>query len=477
MRNAPARQTLPSAPSGSFPTRTISGVRPKIAVREAETECIVAGAMVTPNVRLVHPLARGGMGSVWLAEHLGLQTQVAVKFMASELAKEHCELAQRFSREAAISARIRSVHAVQVFDHGCMPDGTPYIVMELLEGCALDEWLAVRGCLELSEVAAIVAQVAKLLHRAHTVGVVHRDIKPENVFMVDSDYELFVKILDFGIAKQSIGTRRHAEVTATGVAVGTPGYIAPEQALNAKEADHRSDLWALGVLAYELLTGQLPYGVGEESEPWWLRLMHGEFTPVTFFGPELPLELDQWFARALHPKAEQRFQTAREMAEAFTAIAASHRPSLNGIIDEPSVDWCVPVSPAERAAVLEVDGDAGPIGVLEPADEVEAPPSTVPGQYDWFTEDEATDDGTLIMDPADLQDAAARDSQPPARAALASLAPTGDGATLGGALASSMPPAAGIAAWRRAAGRRTAVAVLGTVTLLALALLATLVLI
>jgi eukaryotic-like serine/threonine-protein kinase len=330
------------------------------------------GTMVTPNLRLVQPIASGGMSSLWVADHLGLDTQVAVKFMDPLLARRHADVGERFKREASISARIRSVHAVQVFDQGHMPDGTPYIVMELLEGCTLDEWVEARGAVTLRECAQVIAQLAKVLQRAHQLDIVHRDLKPENVFVVDSDYELFVKLLDFGIAKQGARAGGESEVTKTGIAVGTPGYISPEQALNAKKVDHRSDLWALGALAYWLLTNTLPFGDDESEEPWWLRLSKGSFTPVTQIIPALPQAIDGWFRRALESRPERRFQSAQEMAETLLAIAALYK----------SVE---PPPPASDALVVVED----------------ALPSARPAQFDLFEiADDRTDDGTLVMPEA-----------------------------------------------------------------------------
>src|SRR5258708_23979812 len=158
--------------------------------------------LVTSNVRLVRPLGQGGMGSVWVAEHLSLKTHVVVKVMARELADSKEALA-RFSREAAAASQVKSPHVVQTFDHGVRDDGRPYIVMELLEGRDLDQHLTDRGKLAPAEVVAIVGQLARALSKAHERGLVHRDVKPSNVFFLDAGGgELFVKLLDFGIAKE-----------------------------------------------------------------------------------------------------------------------------------------------------------------------------------------------------------------------------------------------------------------------------------
>jgi serine/threonine protein kinase len=199
--------------------------------------------MVTSNVRLLRPLGEGGMGAVWLAEHLSLRTNVVVKFMAEDLAKS-TEAKARFSREAAAASQVKSPHVVQMLDHGVLDDGAPYIVMELLEGRDLEQQLKASGHLEPREVVAIVAQLARALGRAHERAIVHRDIKPSNVFLCDAGGgELFVKLLDFGIAKgQEIGIA--GSTTRTGSFIGSPYYMSPEQVVGAKDIDFRSDLWS-----------------------------------------------------------------------------------------------------------------------------------------------------------------------------------------------------------------------------------------
>jgi eukaryotic-like serine/threonine-protein kinase len=282
---------------------------------------LAQGTMVTTNVRLIQPLAHGGMGSVWLADHLGLEAKVAVKFISPELVKKEPSLRERFKREASISAKLRSVHVVQTFDHGAMSDGTQYIVMELLEGVSLTT-LCSRRQLTPREVGIIVAQVCKVLSRAHDLGIVHRDIKPDNLFISSGDYDLFVKVLDFGIAKQTALPKNVDVVTKTGAVVGSPEFMSPEQAINSKEVDHRTDLFSLAVVAYYALTGVLPFEDAEDK-PFWVQLTSGDFVPVTERMASLPAELDGFFKRALAPKPKDRFQTAKEMMEAWNRIVGA----------------------------------------------------------------------------------------------------------------------------------------------------------
>ena len=275
------------------------------------------GTLVTQNVRLVSLLGQGGMGSVWRADHLTLDVQVAVKFISAETAKSDVGLRDRFRREASIAAKIKSPHTVQIFDHGKMEDDTPFIVMELLEGQSLGDRLE-GECLDAAEVTVLVSQIAEVLTRAHEMGIVHRDLKPDNLFLIDSGYELFVKMLDFGVAKQTSLPQK--SMTTTGAMVGTPVYMSPELIESAKDADRYADLWALAVVAYEALTGEVPFN-GETLGALCIAIAQADFPPPSQLRPDLPGELDGWFSRALAKSPAARFATANEMAEAFAAAA------------------------------------------------------------------------------------------------------------------------------------------------------------
>ncbi|XYH99743.1 serine/threonine-protein kinase [Sorangium sp. So ce1128] len=269
------------------------------------------GLHVTPHIRLARPLGQGGMSSVWVAEHLGLRTQIVVKFLNETFAKSP-EMVARFQREAALASQVKSPHVVQMIDHGLAPDGVPYIAMELLEGRDLRHLLAERAPLPPHEVVAIVWQVAKALGRAHERGVVHRDIKPDNIFLCDVGHgEAFVKVLDFGIAK--IGETGDLAATRTGVTLGTPYYMSPEQVVGSR-VDARTDLWSLGVVTYECLTGRRPFDeqtIGAQS----IAICQGEITPPTRLNPSLPPSVDAWFLRACARSPGARFSTARELAD------------------------------------------------------------------------------------------------------------------------------------------------------------------
>ncbi|HMA93805.1 MAG TPA: serine/threonine-protein kinase [Polyangiaceae bacterium] len=271
------------------------------------------GDLISDHLRLVAPVGKGGMGTVWCAEHLNLETQVAVKFLSPKLLDRRKSRA-RFRREATAAARIGSPHIVKVLDHGFTPEGLPYIVMELLTGSDLAVLLTEHAQLPLKLVRILVAHACRGLSKAHAVGIVHRDIKPANVFVSDESGEPFVRLLDFGVAKDN-GTAS-PELTGSGVVVGTPHYMSPEQAMGLAQVDHRADLWSLGVLCYRALTGEFPFE-GDTLAALALNVSQGRLVPVTQRRNGLPDALNDWFSRALAFEPKQRFQSALEMSNAF----------------------------------------------------------------------------------------------------------------------------------------------------------------
>ncbi|MBX3213256.1 MAG: serine/threonine protein kinase [Labilithrix sp.] len=300
-----------------------------------------AGDLVTPAVRLVRPLAEGGMGRVWIAEHQGLHTQVVVKLMAPEMA-ERPDGAERFAREAAVCAAIKSPHVVQVFDHGVTDAGTPYIVMELLEGEDLGAHLVEQGRMDPLEVVAFVSQIGKALSKAHKASIVHRDIKPDNIFLCETEGgEVFAKLLDFGTARRE--TETSSRTTVPGQIMGTPYYMSPEQSVGAADIDERSDIWSLGVVAFEALTGHKPFdgaSVGAIT-----IAIHGPLPNMTDLAPELPAALDAWFARACAQLPGDRFATVREATDALVHAVTGAHP-----VDQPTESVCFPsVAPKKES--------------------------------------------------------------------------------------------------------------------------------
>ncbi|WP_437588809.1 protein kinase domain-containing protein [Sorangium sp. So ce1000] len=278
---------------------------------------IAAGQVLSERYRLIRPVGQGAQAAVWVAEHLALGTQVAVKLIDPELAKQE-DARERFRREATAAAQLRSAHVVQIIDHGI--DGEqPFIVMELLEGEDLFDRLARRRRLSLQETSKIMTQVARALTRAHGAGIVHRDLKPENFFLCANEDDEIVKILDFGIAKVRGQGKRVAQRTSVGTLMGTPHYMSPEQVKGLREVDYRADLWALGVIVYQCVTGELPFdseGVGDLL----IKISLGEIPVPSRVNPELPPSFDAWFARACDRDPGRRFSSARDLAEALARV-------------------------------------------------------------------------------------------------------------------------------------------------------------
>ena len=265
------------------------------------------------------------MGRLWVAEHQKLEIEVAVKLLNPKLAQDGQWLA-RFREEAHAVAKIDSVHVVRVFDYGTTPSSEPFIVMELLRGEDLLRYIERTNGLSLDEILHIVAQTCKALSRAHALGVVHRDLKPENIFLTTEGEELFVKLLDFGIAKHQ-RPQRMAMTEEVNSVFGTPPYMSPEQIVNADSVDHRADLWALSVVIFEMLTGVCPFA-GPTPTAVCLKVRAGEFTSPSELRPSLPKSVDAWFKRALNPDIKLRFTSAEELFREFRQ--ALHLPGALG---------------------------------------------------------------------------------------------------------------------------------------------------
>jgi serine/threonine-protein kinase len=307
-------------------------------VETIESSPFHAGMLVTPHVRLVEPLAIGGMGELWVGRHLTLATDVVVKFVRPCF-HDNATVIARFHREARAAARLSSPHVVRHFDHGLIDEPHPYIVMERLHGMSLAEGL-MRGLrLDLEQTAELVRQLARALGEAHAANIIHRDIKPENVFLCDVPEGLHVKLLDFGVA--AITGAPAATLTQPGTLVGTPSYLSPELVLTDAPADEHADFWAVAAVAYEALTGKLAFA-GETVGAVCSTVARCKPTPPSAIDPRLPREVDAWFKRALHRDRAQRFQSARELASSLARIAGtpSERATVPDTLSRRS--WAAP---------------------------------------------------------------------------------------------------------------------------------------
>jgi serine/threonine-protein kinase len=283
-----------------------------------------ANVVIADRFRLIRQLGQGGMGSVWLATHLALDIPCAVKFIEGEIAQLP-EAQARFEREAKAAAQLRSPNVVQILDHGVW-QGTPYIAMELLDGEDFGKRLAKLGRMPASDVIRIITQVCRALGKAHGVGIVHRDLKPDNIYLVPDDDREIAKVLDFGIAKTTGGI--DGSNTKTGAMLGTPYYMSPEQAQGTRAVDARSDLWSLAVIAFQALTGRLPF----ESEALGDLLVKIIVAPIPSpreFAPDLPPTFEAWWQKASQRDPTQRYQTARELSDSL-ALAFGQSQGIGG---------------------------------------------------------------------------------------------------------------------------------------------------
>jgi serine/threonine-protein kinase len=281
-------------------------------VRLMPVESLEPNRILAGRYRLEVRLGAGGMGAIWRAEHLVLKAPVAVKLIDREAVPDDDTMA-RFLREAQAAAALRSPHVVQIIDYGV--DGKiPFMVMELLEGENLAQRLKRMRRLSRQETARVLTQVGRAVQRAHEAGIVHRDLKPENVFVVRNEDDEIAKVLDFGVAKlERANLGQEGTRTRTGSILGTPYYMSPEQAQGNKTVDYRSDLWSLGVIAFECIVGKRPFfsdGLGDLVLTICVRDL-----PVPSDTAPVPLGFDKWFSRACNREPGQRFQSARELTE------------------------------------------------------------------------------------------------------------------------------------------------------------------
>jgi len=275
------------------------------------------GTVILGRYRLDSILGRGGMGSVWRAEHLQLRSPVAVKLLDSAISDNQQMLA-RFMREAQSAAALRSPHVVQIFDYG-VEAGTAFIAMELLQGESLADRLTRLKQLPSEEVIRFLAQVLRAIGKAHEAGIVHRDLKPDNIFICADEPE-FAKVLDFGVAKVTRGelTAATGSRTQTGMMIGTPYYMSPEQT-QAKEVDARADLWAIAVIAFECFVGRRPF-TGDSFGELVIAICTLP-VPVPSQNASVPPGFDEWFVKGTQRDRARRFGSAREMADELVALS------------------------------------------------------------------------------------------------------------------------------------------------------------
>ena len=304
-----------------------------------ELVCQRDGTQLEPNdgivdrYQIVDRLGVGGMGTVYKAIHTLLEGRtVAIKMLHRELS-QNPEVVNRFFREAKAASRAENEHIVEVVDFGVSSEGDSFLVMEYLQGPSLRDLIEERGPMQLSKALAIGVQIAEGLYSAHKRGIIHRDLKPENVVLIRREGRRFVKLLDFGIAK--LTEQEGTTLTVAGMVVGTPTYMSPEQA-GGENVDHRTDIYALGTILYEMLTGVPPF-TAETTKQILLAQLTQPPRPPRELRPEIPATVEAVILHTLEKDREQRPQTmlhlAYELRDALTGQMPAGRDPLDAMIE------------------------------------------------------------------------------------------------------------------------------------------------
>jgi serine/threonine-protein kinase len=276
------------------------------------------GQTFAGKYRVEKILGKGGMGLVLGARHLKLDEPVAIKVLRPTML-EIPGMATRFLREARAAWKIKSVHVVRVTDVDTLEDGTPFMVMEYLEGIDLLDLKRDRGTFGVAEAVGHVLQACDAIAEAHSLGIVHRDLKPANLFLHRyKDGRCVIKVLDFGISK--LEAPGEMDSTKTGQMMGSPKYMSPEQMLSMRDVDRRSDIWSLGAILYELLAGRPPF-VADTTPRVCALVLHADPALPSALRPDLPIELERAVMRCLQKEPNRRFASVAELVDALSAFA------------------------------------------------------------------------------------------------------------------------------------------------------------
>lgn len=308
-------------------------------------------------------IKRGGMGAVYRGKHVLMDKTVAIKVLRPSLAGDDAIVA-RFSREAKAASRISHPHAVSVTDFGEAENGVVFLVMEYLDGRTLKDIIRNEGPMPMDRAAEITRQVSGALDAAHQQGVVHRDLKSDNIMLSQTNGGDWAKVLDFGIAKiqQLEGVRDH-DITAPNLVIGTPQYMSPEQCSQTSPIDARSDLYSLGIIIYEMLSGKVPF-TGESPTVIMMKQVQDPPPSILDARPDLPVSVDKLIKRALAKQPGDRFQTAGELSQALTHAAEEMGAGASAVIMPPAVETAsnapveVVVDDPDEVTVVQARNDA-----------------------------------------------------------------------------------------------------------------------
>jgi serine/threonine-protein kinase len=317
---------------------------------------IEIGAVLAGRYRVDRVLGQGGMGIVVQAMHLQLHQPVAMKFLLPEVLGNQ-QVVHRFLREAQAAVRLKSEHVARVIDVGTLETGAPYMVLEYLEGADLSNFP--RSQLSVGGVVDLMLQACEALAEAHSLGIVHRDIKPANFFITRrADGSPLLKVLDFGISKSPL---TGGQLTATQAVMGTPAYMSPEQMRSSRDVDHRSDIWSLGIVLYELLQGTPPFG-GDTFSSMVLKVVT---EPLPRLSVRLPGDLEDIVYRCLEKDPARRFQNTAELAQALAKYAQSDTQAAitmqrtRGILGSQVFPTVPELGRPQRAMLSTLSGAAG----------------------------------------------------------------------------------------------------------------------
>ncbi|MDB4967193.1 MAG: serine/threonine protein kinase, partial [Myxococcales bacterium] len=312
-------------PNGAFCARDGT------ALVEAEQATLV-GQVLADRYRIIRLLGEGGMGQVYEAQHLNINKRFALKLLRPEVIGSPQSL-QRFRQEAWAASSIGHENIVEIDDFATLPSGQVYLAMEFLDGQSLAERIRDGAALTVEDAVAVMIAVALGLAAAHDKGIVHRDMKPENVFLARKGGRVVAKILDFGIAKMT-GGDEPSNLTRTGAIFGTPLYMSPEQA-KGRPADARADVYAVGVILYELLTGRVPFG-GESHVEILSQHIAAAPLPPSQLEPRVPAAVEAIVLHALQKEPGDRIQSMAQLAAELEAVAATlPRPRLDELVTTP----------------------------------------------------------------------------------------------------------------------------------------------
>jgi serine/threonine-protein kinase len=286
------------------------------------------GSVIAGKYSVTGVLGEGGMGTVYQGRHIEIGYTVAIKVLREDHLGDN-DSVSRFHAEARAVAKLRTKHVAKVFDVGTLENGLPFLVMEFLEGGDLEAELTRRGRFPAAEAGQYVIAACAAMSEAHAAGVIHRDLKPANLFLAREGNDTVVKVVDFGISR--VLPENGVRLTQTQSAFGTPLYMAPESVRSAKLADERTDVWALGVILYELVTGTLPF-LGETPTAVAVAVTLDEVKPPSLVVDGVPQWVDAVVKRSLEKNPNSRFQTAQELAQAIEAGISGSQPERSSVV-------------------------------------------------------------------------------------------------------------------------------------------------